>query len=136
MDIFDADIRNTNLGAFGDRSFRVNDKLIRQSVILLPRSVLLWDVATPDEITIESLSIFELIYPTIEVLFIGTGYLPPNKYPYDIIRHFKSKGINIEISKTSTAAGTFNTLVTEGRNVAAALLTMIPVVNNEKPLLI
>ena len=69
----DNGLRRTAVNSLGDKSFMINDVLIRQSVILLPTSYLLWNVRTFDEITIESLSLFPLIYPKLEAVFIG-GY--------------------------------------------------------------
>ena len=73
--IFDMDQigaeRKMIISAFGDRAFKVNDKLIRQSILLLPRSLYLWNAKTFADITIDSLALFPLVYPTIEILFIG-----------------------------------------------------------------
>ena len=73
--------RRTSVNSLGDKSFMINDVLIRQSVILLPTSYLLWNVRTFDEITIESLSLFPLIYPKLEAIFIG-GNDDTNSYYY------------------------------------------------------
>ena len=71
-----------NVNSYGDKVFMVNDKLVGQSILLLPRSLYLWKPRTIDEITLESLSLFTLVYPTIEVLFIGwflkNTSLPPS----------------------------------------------------------
>ena len=95
--IFDSNVigldRKMNITGFGDKAFKVNDKLISQSILLLPRSVYLWKANTFADITIESLSMYEsimilfsntyfklyisrftLVYPTIEILFIGNRY--------------------------------------------------------------
>ena len=64
--------RKMNINSYGDKVFMVNDKLVGQSILLLPRSLYLWKPRSFEEITVESLSLFTLVYPTIEVLFIGT----------------------------------------------------------------
>jgi NADH dehydrogenase [ubiquinone] 1 alpha subcomplex assembly factor 3 len=117
----------TLVQAFGDTSIKVNDVICRQSIICLSSEFLLWEPRTFEDITIESLSIFELIYPTLEVLFIGCGDIMLNQLPIEIIKHFRSKGIVIEATNTVNAAATFNVLNAEGRNVACALLTNFPV---------
>ena len=66
------------------------------------------------------------IYPTIETLFIGCGDKFDRPFPESISKYFREKGIAIEPSDSVSAAGTFNILNGEGRNVAAALLTKFP----------
>lgn len=117
------DMYKTDLRAFGDSAFLINDTLVRQSVILLPQSFYLWDVKTFKDVTIDSLSLFAILHPTIEVLLLGCGKTAPQLCP-QIRKHFQSKGILVEVGTTSHAASTFNILNQEGRNVAAALLTL------------
>ena len=112
--------------AFGDHCFQVNDILVRQSILLFKDHFLLWSANDFDDITIESLHIFTVLYPTIEILLIGCGEFQPKQLDNKIIQHFKSKGIVIEATNTSNAAATYNILISEERNVAAALLTMKP----------
>ena len=112
--------------AFGDHCFQVNDILVRQSILLFKDHFLLWNANEFDDITIDSLNIFTVLYPTIEILLIGCGESQPKQIDSKIVQHFKSKGIVIEASNTSNAAATYNILISEERNVAAALLTMKP----------
>ena len=125
----DTDV-SMNITAFGDKAFQVNDKFIRQSILLLPSSVYMWQVKDFDDITIESLSFFTLVYPTIEILFIGTGETTKRIDP-EITEYFKSKGIVLEVCSTIHAASSFNVLNAEGRNVGAALLTLLPMTADE-----
>ena len=119
-----------NITAFGDKAFQVNDKFIKQPILLLPHSVYMWQVKDFDDITVESLSLFTLVYPTIEILFIGTGETTKRIDP-EITKYFKSKGIVLEVASTIHAASSFNVLNAEGRNIGAALLTLQPIVANE-----
>lgn len=111
----------------GGTSFMINDIYVRQSVLLLPKSFFLWNAKKFEDISIESLTLFSMLYPTIEVLFIGCGETQPGPGLVEIIKHFKKKGIVVELSDTANAASTFNVLVGEGRNVGAALLTNKPI---------
>lgn len=120
------DVQRPNILGFGDHAFRINNVLVRQSVIVMPDHFLLWNARSFDDITIKSLSIFPVLYPTIEVLFIGTGEKYAQALSPEIINHFRGKGIVIEASSTPNAASTFNMLASEGRKVACALLTMLP----------
>ena len=113
-----------NITEFGDRAFQVNQTLIKQPILLLSKSVYKWKVKTFDDITIDSLSLFHLVYPTIEILFIGCGERMPRQLDPEITKFFKAKGIVVEVSSTVHAASTFNVLNSEGRSVGAALLTL------------
>lgn len=112
---------------YGDHAFQINDTLVRQSVLLLPHSFLLWNAREFKDITIESLTLFTVLFPTLEVLLIGCGERVPGRLPTEIAEHFRQRGIVVEASSTMHAASTYNLLSTEGRNVAAALLTLQPV---------
>lgn len=128
----DNEYGRTQIQAFGDQCFLINDTMIRQSVICTPQSFLLWNVNSFDDITIDSLIMFSLLHPTIEVLFIGCGDVIPKKISSGITNHFKAKGIIIEATTTSNAASTFNILVSEGRNVCAALLPCAKIEENDE----
>lgn len=116
----------TAVNQLGDKSFMINDVLVRQSVILLPQSFMLWNVRTFDEISIESLALFPLIYPKLEAVFIGGGETLHKQLAPSIIQHMRDQGIVVEVTNTVSAASTFNILNQEGRNVAAAILTCQP----------
>lgn len=122
-----ADKQLISIRGYGDTSFQVNEVQVNQSVLLFRKSFLLWNARTFEDITVDSLALFSLLHPTIEVLFIGCGELQPSRLPADLVQHFKAKGIVLEASTSVNAAATFNILISEGRNVAAALLTNKPV---------
>ena len=135
-DILDAKVKlgsqtKPTLVAYGDHAFQINDILVRQSVILLPNSFLLWNAKTVEDITIDNLTVFTTLYPTLEVLFIGCGEAMKPISP-EITKYFRKKGIVVEASSTTNAASTFNMLSSEGRNVAAALLTLLPPESEEE----
>lgn len=120
------DMMKPSILGYGDHAFQINNVLVRQSVIVLPGHFLLWNARTVDDITIKNLSIFTLIYPTIEILFVGTGETYEKPLSPEVLSYFRSKGIVVEASGTMNAASTFNMLSGEGRNVACALLTLYP----------
>ena len=119
----DGPMRKLGVVAYGDTSYQVNNYLVNQSIILLPNHLLLWNAKTINDITIDSLKVFEYIHPRLEVLLIGSGKEMKQLSP-EIIQYFKSKGIVVEISSSKNAATTFNVMSLDGRVVAAALLTM------------
>ena len=120
------DKRRLGIRGYTDKLFMVNETQVNQSVLLFSYHHLLWNAKTVDEITIENLSVFTLIYPTIEILLIGCGHGLTAPFNPSIVKHFRSKGIVIEPTSTISAASSFNILNSEGRNVAAALLTIEP----------
>jgi len=111
---------------YGEDCFQVNETHVHGSVVILPHSFFIWEAKTFEDITKESLSLFTMLHPTIEVLFIGCGDVMHKPLDAALTRHFKQKGIIVEASSTTNAAATFNVLNGEGRNVACALLGLGP----------
>ena len=59
--------RRVSISGYSSDCFVVNDVEVRQSVVLLPNSFLLWEPIEFNDITISSLAIFSLTYPSVEV---------------------------------------------------------------------
>jgi uncharacterized protein len=119
----------TRITGYGEFSIRVNDIIVRDTgVIALPQSFLIWGAKRPQDITIESLLPLYTFFPAFEVLLIGYGENSPSRPLIDIMNYMRSKGTIVEVSRTATAASTFNVLNAEGRHVAAALIP-----NKERP---
>lgn len=108
---------------YGNHCFQVNETLVHGSVLLLPKTFFMWKVKSVEDINIESLSVFQFVYPRLEVLFIGMGTRMPGQLDPAIAKHFRSRGIIVEASDSANAAATYNVMNGEGRNVAAALLS-------------
>jgi len=107
--------------------FRLNDNTkILGPCIVFPTQVLLWNVDGPEDITEDSLALFTVLDPKIDVLLIGYGDTPKKgkKFPVDtsIIMKMRKKGVTCELLTTENAIATYNFLVEEGRVVAAALI--------------
>ena len=68
-----SDETRTTMVAFGDHAFQINNTLVRQSVILLPTSFLLWKANRFEDIHLNNLLLFSCLSPTIEILLIGCG---------------------------------------------------------------
>ena len=127
----DEGVPRLSVRGFGDYCFQINETQANGSIILLPKTFYIWDVKRFEDITIESLSVFTLIHPTIEVLFIGCGVNVPGRPNPEIVKGMKEKGIIVEFSSSINAASTFNVLNAEGRNVAAALIAMPDIEDEE-----
>jgi len=102
--------------------FRLNNGMFAHGPIaLFSRSVLSWRVQKAEDITPESLALFHMLSPKIDVLVIGYGD-PGQKVPMETVMFMRSKRLYPEILPTEKAIAAFNFLNEEGRNVAAALI--------------
>ena len=105
---------------YGTHWVRINDQQHDTSLIVCPDSpVMPWPVNAISALTAEDfLPILEL---SPEVLLIGSG----EKLIFPASASLKliiNKGIGFEVMDTAAACRTYNILMAEGRNVAAALI--------------
>ncbi|XP_003726684.2 NADH dehydrogenase [ubiquinone] 1 alpha subcomplex assembly factor 3 [Strongylocentrotus purpuratus] len=103
------------------QGFTISGDKVYGPVAILPRSLLSWNIAGLHDINEDSLSLFHLIEPKIEILVIGTGATLQKLSP-ELHRFMRLKGIALEVQETSHACATFNYLARESRVVAAGLL--------------
>ncbi|CAL1545159.1 unnamed protein product [Lymnaea stagnalis] len=110
------------IAAYSSTGFRLASGFnILGPCALFPRAVLHWNVASADKITPESLSLFTILEPKLDILLIGKGDWGA-KVDSKIIQFLRSHKINVEILPTEQACSTFNFLNSERRVVAAALI--------------
>lgn len=106
--------------AYAPGRINVNDILISRSFILSPdRLIEGWPPQQHQDITLDHLQAALALAP--EILIIGTGatlHFPEASIMADIQR----RGIGLEVLDTAAACRTYNVLVSENRNVVAALL--------------
>ena len=101
-------------------SIRVVDTEYRGALILSSEEIIDgWPVASLAELTVADLEPLFALEPEIAILGPGDRqqFLPP-----ELLMEFYRRGIGVEAMNTAAAARTFNVLVSEERNVAAALL--------------
>ena len=106
--------------SFSAEGIRVVDTLYRGSLVLSAEALRDdWRVESLSELTVEDLEpVFEL---NPEVVLLGTGARQAFPSP-EIMMAFYSRGIGLESMTTEAACRTFNVLVSEDRNVVAALI--------------
>ena len=77
-----------------------------------------------EEITEESLALFTVLDPKLDVLVVGHGKTKFIKNPVDprLVLKMRQRGVNVEVLSTENAVATYNYLAEEGRVVAAALI--------------
>jgi NADH dehydrogenase [ubiquinone] 1 alpha subcomplex assembly factor 3 len=60
--------------AFDQYGFYVNEKLrVLGPVIMFPKAIFSWNIADVDEINKNSLSLFKMLEPKVDILIIGIG---------------------------------------------------------------
>jgi uncharacterized protein len=128
---------NTALQITGldDRWFRINGVVATQSILLLPKSFLLWSARDCSDINMNSLALIPLVFPTLEMLVIGCGTSMMNmdvEKRAELSEEFRKKGIVLEFMDTKNAVSTYNVLSAEDRHIGAALLLNIPPVSDDE----
>ncbi|KAG9483459.1 hypothetical protein GDO78_009398, partial [Eleutherodactylus coqui] len=78
-------------------------------------------VGSHEDISVESLSLFHLLVPKIEILVLGTGSRVERLDPA-ITRFMREKGVAVEVQDTPNACATYNFMISERRVTAAALI--------------
>jgi NADH dehydrogenase [ubiquinone] 1 alpha subcomplex assembly factor 3 len=87
------------------------------------RSVLSWNIEHYEHINEQSLSIFHVHEPKVDLLVLGIGDQKPSLgFQRTILSYMKKYNINVEVLHTEQACATFNFLNAEGRMVAGALI--------------
>lgn len=104
--------------------FKLNNGLrIVGPLVIFPKSVLSWKVGGLVDVNEESLSLFTVLEPKLDVLVLGVGSEKRTPEFDKRILHFGNKyKINMEVVPTNQACAVFNFLNAEGRFVGAGLL--------------
>jgi len=103
------------------QGIQVVDDFYDSSIIVSAKQVIPdWPVNTVENITEEHLVKVLDLQP--ELVLIGTGakqaFIPPRQLMF-----FYSRNVGVEVMTTDAACRTFNVLVSESRNVVAALIS-------------
>jgi len=114
---------NQLIVGYGDLGFTISGVRHEGSVIVLPKQTLAWPVASMAELTIASLEpiLTAEIRPSVLMLGCGKGM---SVVPREVRAALKAAGIVAEPMDTGAACRTYNVLLTEGRDVAAALIAV------------
>ncbi len=112
-----------SIRAYSDGEISVNEKTIRQSVIITPTLIQPWEPRHIDELTAEHCQ--QLGEHNPEVVIIGTGKTLQFPSP-QITAGLQVQGIGVEIMAHDAACRTFNILLAEDRQVVVALLMGAP----------
>jgi uncharacterized protein len=105
---------------YGSESVAINHQHYTGNLVVMPETLMLdWHQASFAELVPESF--LPLVEVVPEVVLLGTGashqFLHPKLY-----RLLTERGIPLECMSTAAACRTYNILMAEGRQVAAALI--------------
>lgn len=111
---------NNLITACGESYIEVNKKRHAKSLIVMPQELILnWDVKSFTELTEQHFANIATL--SAEVILLGTGSKHLFLHP-KIHQALTNKGIPLECMNTAAACRTYNILMSEGRNVLAALI--------------
>ncbi len=105
---------------YGDGYVAINSQRYEHAVIVAPDAVhAAWDDIRFDTLTASHLQAVLALEP--EIVVLGTGNTQRFLRP-PLMREFAAVNVGVEIMDTRAACRTYNILMTEGRNVIAAIL--------------
>lgn len=108
--------------SYGEKSFKVNDENIEGSIVIMPDNVENWQPRGYEEIDLDSFGFIDE-NSNIEILLVGCGE-EHKQVPHELHIHFAKMGIGVEFMTTGAACRTYNVLLSEERQVVAALIAV------------
>jgi uncharacterized protein len=116
----DNNIGKYQINAYQPGQVIINKQTYTNSIIITPEQIITnWAPQSFAEITADNLKIILDMVP--QVVIIGTGE-QQHFLGQELLLPFLQQGIGIEIMNTDAACRTYNVLMSEGRNVVAALV--------------
>lgn len=111
---------NYTIHSYAAGEVLINEQRYSSSVIVTPNQIIDdWPPQEFADLTAEHFATLTGLNPQIVIL--GTG--PDLQFPDTALyANLVNQGVGVEVMATSAACRTYNLLVAEGRNVAAALL--------------
>ena len=104
---------------YGDGGFRISGQRFIGPVFVMPRQSKLWTPDEPEKLSASAiLDLMPERVPPLLLLGVGAAPLFPLQ---NLANNLKQKGIALELMSTAAACRTWNVLISEGRNAAAAL---------------
>ena len=110
--------------SYGDGGFRISGVRHEGSVWILPEQTIAWPVSAIAEVDPESLKeLLSLSAQHVRILLIGTG---KTMLPLPASWRAMAREVNVALEgmDTGAASRTYNVLLTEERDVAAALIAV------------
>lgn len=108
---------------YGNGGFKINQTPLKGNLIISPLQVFSWQTTSVEMATLASLAPVTHAVPGVEILLVGCGKRSA-AFPVELRQALKSQGIAVEVMDTGAACRTYNVLLSEGRNVAAAVIAV------------
>jgi uncharacterized protein len=108
---------------YGAGQFRVGGKILQGSQIVFPERTVAWSVNASEDVALHSLREVTASPERVRILLVGCGrhFSPP---PKALGAALRVHDILLEWMDTGAACRTFNVLLLEDREVAAALIAV------------
>lgn len=107
---------------YGNGGFRVSSVRYTGDLFLLPRLTQEWTFPDLESLSFDSLRSYLGETPPA-LLLLGVGAPPQTQYP-ELASGLKALGVSLEVMSTPAACRTWNVLMSEGRDAAAALVAI------------
>ena len=104
------------IDSYGPGFFRVGGKIFKSGIVCSSSGVSSWG-------GYKDLNSLKNLENKIDVLFVGTGHEICH-IPEEFSKTIEKMGLNLEIMNTPSACRTYNVLLSEGRRIAIAALTV------------
>ena len=115
----DNNAENNNIHSYGEGFIQIKEKQVNTSVVIGAKHLIAnWEPNTFAELKAEHCKILFSSQPDVIILGTGKRQCFPQR---DILRLFAQQQIGVEVMDTASACRTFNILLSEDRNVVAAL---------------
>jgi len=108
---------------YGKGGFRISGVRHEGSILVLPRQTIAWPLRDIETLTIDDLGPIRDAADAAGVLLLGCGDKGALIAP-DLRAEVRSWGVVIEAMGTGAACRTYNVLLSEDRDVAAALIAI------------
>lgn len=104
---------------YGSGILTVNDQPYERSLLIFPNALTEWPVTSIPELELDHFAAFIDRRP--DIIILGTGQT--QQFPsIDLRRELAGQQIQLDVMDTAAACRTYNLLVSEDRNVGAAVL--------------
>jgi uncharacterized protein len=104
------------IDGYGPGFFRIGGKVVQGAVLVFPTGVSPWGGFTDTGAIIDRMA-------DVDVVFVGTGAEIAH-LPADFRNTLEQAGIGVESMASPAACRTYNVLLSEGRRVAVALISV------------
>jgi len=111
------------IDSYGESGFTISKEKFNSSVVVFPDEVLLWNVESFDGLDESSFAKILSKSDDIDLLLLGVG----KEFKFldsKLVKMLNKVGISVESMDTGAACRTYNVLLSEGRKVAAALISL------------